>query len=261
MVFEYLTWRDIEPQQGFIDTERIGRLLQLQNLRTRGINAVIRIVMDYPGTRDHTDLPDWVYEAINGDGIRYSTDFGKGFSPNYENETLIKLHREMLKRFADAYGNEEAIILIELGSVGHWGEWHVHTDVNNKMRFPKASVYNQYIQPYIDYFPNQYLSIRRPMELPKDNDFGLFHDAIGDRQQTYDWFLKWVSSGYTWWQNKESLPAMPDYWKHAPSGGEPVLNWQTLLSDKSFDGILQQVRDLHLSYWKTSQMGFRTMRK
>ncbi len=256
MAFEYLTWRDIEPQQGVIDTTRIERLLQLPQLRARGLTAAIRIVLDYPGTRFHTDLPDWVYEAIGGDGVRYDTDYGKGFSPNYANETLIALHRDMLERFAAIYGDEDAIGLIELGSVGHWGEWHVHTDVNNQLRFPKASVYNQYIQPYIDCFPGKYLSIRRPMDVPEANGFGLFHDAIGDRQQTYDWFLKWAASGYVWWQNKESLPAMPDYWRNAPTGGEPVVSWQTLLSDKSFEGILQQVRDLRLSYWKTTRMGF-----
>lgn len=252
LYFEYLLWRDIEPSEGFIDIQHILSLIQLDAANNKDAKVIIRVVLDYPREKDHIDIPDWVYESIQGDGIHYDNAFGKGFSPNYENKELIALHRNMIERLSEALHVYDIVALVELGSVGHWGEWHIHSDVNKKMRFPQAIVYNQYIQPYIDYFPDTFLSIRRPLSLPKRERFALFHDSIGDYEQTYDFFLNWVKNGYTWWLNNEPLPAMPEYWRNGPSGGESVVGWATMLSDENYESTFSEVKDLHLSYWKTS---------
>ena len=252
LYFDYLLWRDIEPSEGFIDIQHIQSLIQRDAASNKNAKAIIRVALDYPMEKDHIDLPDWVYDAIQGDGVHYNNDFGKGFSPNYENKVLIALHRNMIKSLSEALQVYDIIALVELGSVGHWGEWHIHSDVNKKMRFPQAAVYNQYIQPYIDNFPNTFLSIRRPLSLPKKEGFALYHDSIGDYTQTYDYFLNWVKNGYTWWLNGEQLPAMPEYWESGPSGGESTVGWRTMLSDENYDSIRAEIKDLHLTYWKTS---------
>ena len=58
-------------------------------------------------------------------GDWYDSDCGKGFSPNYNSEELITAYEKTIQAMGDRWGDEELISFIELGGLGHWGEWHV----------------------------------------------------------------------------------------------------------------------------------------
>ena len=42
--------------------------------------------MDVPGEEKHMDIPEWLYDKIEGQGTWYDMEYGKGFSPNYQND-------------------------------------------------------------------------------------------------------------------------------------------------------------------------------
>src|SRR5690606_8522362 len=83
-----LSWRELEPEEGHYDWESIEAKYQFDLWRSRNVNLVIRVILDYPGDTAHMDIPDWLYEAIDRQGTWYDNDYGQGFSPDYDNPVL-----------------------------------------------------------------------------------------------------------------------------------------------------------------------------
>ncbi len=72
------------------------------------------------------DIPKWLYEKTGGDGTWYEGAYGKGFAPDYNNELLIRYHSLAVQAMGEHLGKDGLIAFVELGSLGHWGEWHVN---------------------------------------------------------------------------------------------------------------------------------------
>lgn len=121
-----LRWREVEPQEGVYAWDALDAQYGFRDLRARGIHLVVRFVCDVPGQESHMDIPDWLY-AQTGDGSWYSTDYGKGYSPDYSNATFRAAHRRVLAALGEHFGNDGFVTYVELGSLGHWGEWHIKT--------------------------------------------------------------------------------------------------------------------------------------
>jgi hypothetical protein len=208
--------------------------------------------MDYPGRDDHIDIPNWLYYEINKDGFHYDIEeWGKGFSPNYNNKTLIKYHKKLMYELGKRYNNDSGIFIICLGSIGHWGEWHTSKIYKNS--FPSVNITNQYLQDYIDNFPDKFKSIRRPFQLAKENSFGLHNNALGNENQTYNYFVDFFKNGYTDHLTGEKHPSMPDFWKSAPSGGELGYYPSTqFLTDDKIDETINQFKKSHTSWFFSS---------
>ncbi len=220
MVYAGISWRDLETEKGVYNFENFENKYKFDSWRKKGIKIILRVYMDYPSDNKHMDIPDWLYHEIGARGIWYNYQGKQGFSPNYDNPVLIENHKNLIKALAEKYDNDSSIAFIELGSVGHWGEWNTTYLQNRTTNFPLANVSDKYVQPYVDYFKNKKLLMRRPYQIAKDNNMGLFNDSFGDIEQTEDYFLNWIQNGYTDPNVKQTLPAMPDFWKTAPSGGE-----------------------------------------
>ena len=121
-----LRWREVEPQEGVYAWDALDAQYGFRDLRARGIHLVVRFVCDVPGQESHMDIPDWLY-AQTGDGSWYSTDYGKGYSPDYNNATFRAAHRRVLAALGEHFGTDGFVTYVELGSLGHWGEWHIKT--------------------------------------------------------------------------------------------------------------------------------------
>ena len=119
-----LTWREAEPEEGVYAWEAISEKYDFASLREQGIHLVLRFVCDVPGQEMHLDIPDWLY-AQTKDGSWYDTDYGKGYSPNYANAVFRAAHHRVLYALAEFLGTDGFVSYVELGSLGHWGEWHI----------------------------------------------------------------------------------------------------------------------------------------
>lgn len=245
LVYANLTWRQLEPKKGSYKFEQVEKELKLAEWGERGAKWVIRIIMDYPTDKSHLDIPDWLYRELNGDGDWYSNSYGKGFSPNYSNPQLIAYHQKLIEKLGEHYKNDPRLAFIELGSIGHWGEWHTNTS----RPFPKLAVTDQYVQPYLDQFPDSILLMRRPHPIARKFKLGLFNDVFGNRDQTAE-YKSWADKGYTSWLTLEKMPAMPDYWKYAPSGGEfsPSKSLKRYFSAASINDTIAQAKSTHISW-------------
>lgn len=250
LVYVDLTWRDWEPKPGVYDYEGFEENSSLPRWREEGKRVVFRFVCDKPGDDKHMDIPDWLYEQTKGNGDWYDTSYGMGYAPDYSNPYFIERHKMAVKALAERYGRDDFFCFIELGSLGHWGEWHVK--YNSGIReMPKTSIREQYVRHYIEAFPNTHLMMRRPFAIAANEGLGVYNDMTGDKESTEEW-LSWIANGGDYSQASEgkgALLAMPDGWKSAPVGGE-------FTSGKPMKLILKDDIDITLDLLKRSHTTF-----
>lgn len=249
LVFADLTWRDFEPEEGKYDFKSFEEKHQLDRWRSEGKRVVFRFIMDKPGDEAHSDIPDWLIAKIAGAGSRYENGYGSGFSPDYTHPALIEGHRKAIQMLGSRYGSSSFFAYIELGSLGHWGEWHVDTDAGIDP-LPEPQIRDMYVKHYLDYFPDTHLLMRRPFSIAKEYDLGLYNDLTGDPEGTEKW-LNWIARGDEDSQPGEEndLAAMPDGWQRAPIGGEQT----SLLSisdlyDNNLDRTIKLLKDSHATF-------------
>lgn len=245
LVYANISWRMLEPQKGEYQFDQVEEELQFPKWASKDTRFIIRIIMDVPEKKSQMEIPDWLYEELDGDGEWYENSYGKGYSPNYSNPLLIAYHKNLITKLGEHYQDDPRIAFVELGSIGHWGEWHTDTSIP----FPKLAISDQYVQPYLDSFPDSILLMRRPHPIAKQFKMGLFNDMFGDAQQTSE-YLTWLQDGYTSWLSQEMMPAMPEFWKYAPSGGEfsPSHSLASYFRDSSIDQVISQAQATHVSW-------------
>ena len=246
LIFVRIHWNEIEPEEGQYRFAELEKELHMDIWREKGVRFIIRIVCDTPDDEKHMDIPEWLYEKTYGDGIWYDSSYGKGYSPNYSNPTFIEEHRELIAAFGAYYAEDPQLGFVELGSLGHWGEWHVNSEAGIP-QFPKAAVYNQYVQAYLDVFPAAKLLVRRPLTIAAEQGIGLYNDSFGVK--SHEEWLEWINEGYVSSQSQETIGAMPEFWKVAPSGGEFATSQEeAYYFSKKFESTMEYIARSHTTF-------------
>ena len=218
LVYVELRWADWEPSEGNYDIEYVNEEYRLDTYREQGRQVVFRFICDNPGNEDHIDIPEWLYAATDGDGYHYENDYGSGYSPNYSNEVFISAHAKAIAALGDAFGEDDFFCFVELGSLGHWGEYHVNISAGVPP-LPNYDIRNEYIKPYLTAFPNARFMTRYPLVETIKYGFGLYNDMTGDPEETEYWLSQ---MNYGIWE-QTGLPEQADTsetWKTQPVGGE-----------------------------------------
>ena len=187
-----LTWREAEPEEGVYAWEAISEKYGFASLREQGIHLVLRFVCDVPGQETHLDIPDWLY-AQTKDGSWYDTDYGKGYSPNYANVVFRAAHHRVLYALAEFLGTDGFVSYVELGSLGHWGEWHIKSE-DGLVSMPDETIRDEYAADYLAAFPTAKLLMRRPFRFAAEQNLGLYNDMTGEEKDTDEW-LGWIAEG------------------------------------------------------------------
>lgn len=247
LVYVELRWADWEPTEAQYDIDYVNEEYRLQTYREQGRQVVFRFICDNPTDSDHIDIPDWLYEVTNGDGHHYDTSYGKGYSPNYNNKTFIAAHKRAIEALGEAFGKDDFFCFVELGSLGHWGEYHVNIS-EGVPPLPNYDTRNEYIKPYLSAFPNARFMTRYPLVETVKYGFGLYNDMTGDPEET-DYWLSQMTGG-VWEQT--GLPEQADTtqaWKTQPIGGE----FASTQSDSFYlhdhlSVTLEKLRESHQSF-------------
>lgn len=241
-------WSELEPQQGNYDFAALEERCHFAQWRADGVRLILRLVCDTPTEARHRDIPDWLYDAMDGAGTWYDGDYGQGFSPDYENQVFRQAHQALVAALGQRYAQDPQVAFVELGSLGHWGEWHVDTDAGIAP-FPTQAITDGYVQDYLDVFRPEQLLLRRPYTIGREQGLGLYNDSFGLPDSHSQW-LSWIAEGYQSDQNGEWLPAMPDFWRSAPSGGEfsPRQADGWYFSDAPFPTTLSLLQQSHTTF-------------
>ena len=152
LVYIGITWDMWEPRQGEYDIEGLEETFHLKRWKEENKHAVLRFICDLPGEEGHMDIPRWLYEKTR-DGEFYDTDYGAGYAPNYGNDYFRERHSLAIQALAEYCNKDDFVAYVEIGSLGHWGEWHTNTDEGLSL-LPDAQVCWQYVLDYSDHFHN-----------------------------------------------------------------------------------------------------------
>ena len=249
LLYVDITWVELEPEEGVYAWETIEEKNQFARWKKEGKHLVLRFVCDIPGNTEHMDIPEWLYEKSGKAGKWYDGEYGKGFAPDYENSTIISCHEQAVKALGARFGQDGLISYIELGSLGHWGEWHVNYG-EGIQRIPGEEIREKYILPWIEAFPDAMILMRRPFAAAKKYGFGLYNDMTGHPQGTQSWF-NWINNGgdYDQTGEKNAIVSMKDFWKTAPSGGEftSSLSMEEMM-DTNLSETVELIREAHTTF-------------
>lgn len=248
LVYIDILWKDIEPQKGQYDFSRIYQKNYIEEYKALGKKAVLRFICDKPSTEAHMDIPEWLYEET-ADGTFYDTSYGKGYSPDYENEFFLQAHGDVIQAIAKEFTQDNFIAYVQLGSLGHWGEWHVKGD-EGIVPMPSEETAMEYVRQYMEAFPDTRLMMRRPFLGVKEYELGVFNDMTGDEEDTNTW-LGWLREGgeYTEPRTAYTLYAIDNFWLHGAVGGEftSASDWEDMLGQK-LERTKSLIAESHMSF-------------
>ena len=249
LLYMDITWAELEPEEGVYNWASIDEENQISRWRKEGKHLVLRFVCDIPSDEEHMDIPEWLYEKSGKAGKWYDGEYGKGFAPDYNSPTIISCHKKAVRAIGEHFGQDGLISYVELGSLGHWGEWHVNYS-EGIQRIPREAVRDKYILPWTEAFPDAMILMRRPFASAEKYGFGLYNDMTGQPEATQSW-LGWINNGgeYDQTGEKNVIVPMKDFWKTAPSGGEftSSLSMEEML-DTNLSGTVEMIREAHTTF-------------
>lgn len=248
LVYILLTWREWEPREGQFDVKALEERYQIGRWKGEGKNAVLRFVCDIPGNESHMDIPDWLYERT-GDGTFYDTDYGMGYAPVYENTEFMEAHEKALQALGEYCSKDTFVSYVQLGSLGHWGEWHTKYE-DGVYPMPDEGVCWEYAGQYQEAFPDARLLMRRNYTLAIDGNMGVYNDMTGMKEDTEEW-LRWMSDGgaYEIPGRRITYKQTEKLWNTAPIGGEFTsgLPMEYMLED-NLEETLSLIESSHMTF-------------
>ncbi|WDQ34588.1 DUF4832 domain-containing protein [Paenibacillus marchantiae] len=247
LVYAGVTWKELESTKGTFDFSAIEAANNFAYWKSKGVKVVFRFILDSPTGQAHRDIPDWLYNDMiargESPGTVYNDTTGgmgtgnnMGFSPNYNSTYLQERHKLAIEAIAARYNtNDRPVAFVQIGSLGHWGEFHTwpyvgpNGETNYTGAFPTNDISNKYVQHYIDAFAGKedkmQVLIRRSIALAKTNNkgmvMGMFNDVFGHKDSfDADWgWYTGTQNGY-WDDIGQQQPAHANFWETRISGGE-----------------------------------------
>ncbi len=245
LVHATLTWRELEKTEGVFDFAAFEEKNHFAEWRARGVRTILRFVLDEPGAQLHMDVPDWLLPRMDEPGTFYEASFGAGFSPNYANWDLQLAHGAVLSAIGARYNDDPFIAFVEMGSLGHGGEWWVDDSVPP---LPLLLQVRTYFSAYSAAFPDTALLAVNPYQSAKLLQAGLYNPFLGDLDRTWDWLDMANYGGYEP-QLGTDLRGMGEFYKFAPSGAQISrrASAEGLLL-QSPERLLEQIRECRATY-------------
>lgn len=164
---------------------------------------------------------------------------------------VMDLLRELKDRLGLTYifitHDLTSITYVELGSLGHWGEWHIKSE-DGLVPMPDEAIRDEYAADYLAAFPTAKLLMRRPFNIAAKHQLGLYNDMTGEEKDTMEW-LGWIAEGGWYGDEPHALSAMPTFWQDAPVGGEftSSLSMRDMLG-KKLPRTLRLLEASHMSF-------------
>lgn len=222
MEFSYLPLSQLVVGEKQYDWQPLEDLLN--DIASRGNQAVVRIFMEYPGKKE--GIPQYLIDR----GLkvhRYMNTNTAPFpptevaTPDYENKDLRAALKDFIAAWGAKYDGDPRLAYITAGLLGTWGEWHTYP--RNEL-WASFDVQSEVLDAYEQAFQQTPVLLRYPAKAGHyaqaanaDRPFGYHDDSfawatIDTGREEDDWFympaLKAAGKGAV---NK---------WKQHPIGGE-----------------------------------------
>ena len=207
------TWGDLEPEEGQYAFAMIDDWLK----RCRQANQTLafRVMLSWPGHEG--TIPQWLLDK----GIKYTysecPEEGAHYEVDIEEPIVKQYHEKLIRALGERYDDHPDLALVDIGSVGLWGEWHNYCD---PALMPGDAARKNIIDLYYEAFPNTPLTA-----LVDDKPNVLYANSKGRSAWRGDCWGNGPGPGVEWNHHKDSywpmVNLMPDGWKKGTVALEP----------------------------------------
>jgi hypothetical protein len=207
------TWGDLEPREGQYAFDMIDDWLA----RCRKANQALafRVMLSWPGHEG--TIPQWLLDK----GIKYTysacPEEGAHYEVDIEEPIVKELHEKLIRALGQRYDDHPDLALVDIGSVGLWGEWHNYCDPK---LMPSDAARKAIIDLYYESFPNTPLTA-----LVDDRPNVLYANLKGRSGWRGDCWGNGNGPGVGWNHHKDSYwpmaNLMPEGWKTGTVALEP----------------------------------------
>jgi Domain of unknown function (DUF4832)/Beta-galactosidase len=208
-------WREIEPQEGRIDFARFDELLA--HARRAGQKLAFRVMCT--GSGQELDVPRWLKDR-GCKGIEFSYEGRRHWVPDFADPLFQQTHWRLIRELGEHYDGHPDMDLLDIGSVGLWGEWHMSgteaVDTGKPVPLPPLEIRHALIDAWRNAFPKSskviLIGSEEGMARAVADGYGWRADCLGDMGG----FAKnWSHMANVYLQQLEKTHAQ-EAWKHAP---------------------------------------------
>lgn len=237
-------WREIEPAEGQIDFARFDALLA--HAKKAGQKLAFRIMC--AGTnQDDLYVPQWLKDkGCKGFEYQYQNRGPKHWVPDMDDPFFQQAHFRLIEELGKRYDGHPDLDLVDIGSVGLWGEWHMS---GTGVALPRPETRRAIVDAWRRAFPRtpkvMLIGDEDCLRYAAHNGCGWRADCLGDMGG----FSKtWNHMEHFYRQQLQKTDAN-DAWKTAPVAFEScwdMRKWKEEGWDIRF--IFDYALDLHASY-------------
>lgn len=245
-----LYWSQLEPKEGEIDFDRIDTLLA--RARQAGQKLSLRIMC--AGTDDDSmHVPEWLRrKGCPGSTFRYQGEGRRRWVPDMNHRLFQEAHFRFIAALGARYDGHADLDLIDIGSVGLWGEWHMS---DTGVDLPSWKTRRGIIDAWCSAFPStpklMLIADDEGMRYATRRGCGWRADCLGD----LGIFSKtWNHMDHFYLQQVEKSRAH-EAWMQAPVAFESCWDmrvWQE--NGWDIDGIFDYALQQHASYLNNKSM-------
>ncbi len=145
-------WREVESKEGQIDFGRFDELLA--HARRAGQALAFRIMCT--GSGEYLDVPAWLKEQ-GCRGFEFNYGGGKHWVPDFADPKFQEAHYRLIRELGRRYDGHPQMDLLDIGSVGLWGEWHMsgttQLDTGKPVPVPDVKLRLEIIDEWCRAFP------------------------------------------------------------------------------------------------------------
>jgi hypothetical protein len=207
----------------------------LTEIAARGNQAVFRLFFDYPGGINA--IPQYLID--DGLLLREYTAFGGGFDPDYDDPRMIELMGNLIENLATNFDGDPRIGFIQIGLLGHWGEWHTYPDEDH---FANETTQNYVLEKFDNNFNRTKILARYVDHVTTQYNVG-FHD---------DSFAYSTLCPDSWCFHQPFIDNnILDRWENEPIGGEVRPELQvSVFKEFQLEGedIIESIDTTHASW-------------
>jgi hypothetical protein len=222
MEFNYLGLARLVKEVDQFDWQPLEDLLN--DIASRGNQAVVRIYLEYPGKKD--GIPSFLVSR----GMKVHTYMNTNTAPlpptevstpDYENPLLRQTLAKFIQAFGEKYDGDPRLGYITAGLLGTWGEWHTYPRSD---LWASKAVQTEVMDAYEKYFVKTPILLRYPAGQGHYDKAPNVHRGFGYHDDSLCWATLQTDRKEDDWFFVPALkaagkPAL-DKWKTAPIGGE-----------------------------------------
>ncbi len=206
-------WREIEPQKDQIDFAKLDDLLA--HARRAGQTLAFRIMCT--GSGQDMDVPRWLKDE-GCQGVEFEYGGRRHWVPDFEDPRFQDAHFKLIRELGRRYNDHPDLGLVDIGSVGLWGEWHMSStkavDTGKPVPLPTPGTRRAIIDAWLHAFPSNHVVMQigdiDALRYAVEHGTGWRADCLGDMggfsktwnhmRDLYPQHVKAADAGEAWQQ-------------------------------------------------------------